>query len=104
VVRFSLKAHRSSSFVPGGGKLELSMHRSSLTYAGGGKLDLSLHHSSSLTPGGGFIGRLHGDVGGGSLLDSSDDSPSNSLSYNDECPHVKEVSSFELLLDFIFLL
>jgi hypothetical protein len=31
---------------------------------------------------------------------SSDDSPSDSLGYNDECPHIKEVSSYELLLDF----
>jgi hypothetical protein len=34
------------------------------------------------------------------MASSSDDSPSNSSGYNDECPHVKEVSSFELLLDF----
>jgi hypothetical protein len=34
------------------------------------------------------------------VASSSNDSPSNSLGYNDECPHVKEVSSFELLLDF----
>jgi hypothetical protein len=32
-----------------------------------------------------------------------DDSSSTSSSYNDECPHVKEVSSYELLLDFNFL-
>jgi hypothetical protein len=31
---------------------------------------------------------------------SSNDSPSASLDYNDECPHVKEMSSYELLLDF----
>jgi hypothetical protein len=31
---------------------------------------------------------------------SSDDAPSNSLGYNNECPHIKEVSSCELLLDF----
>jgi hypothetical protein len=31
---------------------------------------------------------------------SSNDSPSDSPGYNDECPHVKEVSSYELLLDF----
>jgi hypothetical protein len=31
---------------------------------------------------------------------SSDNSPSISSGYNDECPHVKEVSSYELLLDF----
>jgi hypothetical protein len=31
---------------------------------------------------------------------SSDDSPSDSSGYNDECPHIKEVSSYELLLDF----
>jgi hypothetical protein len=31
---------------------------------------------------------------------SSDDSPSDSLGYNDECPYIKEVSSYELLLDF----
>jgi hypothetical protein len=34
---------------------------------------------------------------------SSDDSPSDSLGYNDECPHVKEVSSYEVLLDFNYL-
>jgi hypothetical protein len=28
------------------------------------------------------------------------DSSSTSSGYNDECPHVKEVSSYELLLDF----
>jgi hypothetical protein len=28
----------------------------------------------------------------------SDDSPSDSLGYNDKCPYVKEVSSYELLL------
>jgi hypothetical protein len=28
------------------------------------------------------------------------DSSSTSLGYNDECPHVKEVSSYELLLNF----
>jgi hypothetical protein len=33
----------------------------------------------------------------------SDDSPSDSSGYNNECPHVKEVSSYELLLDFKFL-
>jgi hypothetical protein len=27
--------------------------------------------------------------------ESSDDSPSDSSGYNDECPHVKEVSSYE---------
>jgi hypothetical protein len=32
--------------------------------------------------------------------DSSDDAPSASSGYNDECPHVKEVSSYKLLLDF----
>jgi hypothetical protein len=31
---------------------------------------------------------------------SFDDSPLASSGYNDECPHVKEVSSYELLLDF----
>jgi hypothetical protein len=31
---------------------------------------------------------------------SSDDSPSASSGYNDECPHVKGVSSYELFLDF----
>jgi hypothetical protein len=31
---------------------------------------------------------------------SSDDSPSDSSGYNNECPHIKEVSSYELLLDF----
>jgi hypothetical protein len=31
---------------------------------------------------------------------SSDDSPAASSGYNDECPHVKEVSSYQLLLDF----
>jgi hypothetical protein len=31
---------------------------------------------------------------------SSDDSPSASSGYNDECLHIKEVSSYELLLDF----
>jgi hypothetical protein len=31
---------------------------------------------------------------------SSDDSPLASLGYNDECPHVKDVSSYELFLDF----
>jgi hypothetical protein len=31
---------------------------------------------------------------------SSDDFPSVSSGYNDECPHVKEVRSYELLLDF----
>jgi hypothetical protein len=31
---------------------------------------------------------------------SSNDSSSTSLGYNDECPHVKDVSSYELLLDF----
>jgi hypothetical protein len=31
---------------------------------------------------------------------SSNDS---SLGYNDECPHVKEVRSYELLLDFNYL-
>jgi hypothetical protein len=35
---------------------------------------------------------------------SSDDSPSASSSYNDECPNVKEVTSYELLLDFNYLL
>jgi hypothetical protein len=34
------------------------------------------------------------------VASSSDDSPSDSLGYNDECPHVKDVSSYELLLDF----
>jgi hypothetical protein len=34
------------------------------------------------------------------LASSSDDSPSDSSGYNDECPHVKEVNSYELLLDF----
>jgi hypothetical protein len=34
---------------------------------------------------------------------SSDDSPSNSSGYNDECPHIKKVSSYELLLDFNYL-
>jgi hypothetical protein len=34
---------------------------------------------------------------------SSDDSPSASSGYNDECPHVKEVSSYELFLDFNYL-
>jgi hypothetical protein len=31
---------------------------------------------------------------------SFDDSPSDSSGYNDECPHVKDVSSYKLLLDF----
>jgi hypothetical protein len=31
---------------------------------------------------------------------SSDDSPSTFSDYNHECPHVKEMSSYELLLDF----
>jgi hypothetical protein len=31
---------------------------------------------------------------------SSEDSPLDSSGYNDECPHVKEISSYELLLDF----
>jgi hypothetical protein len=31
---------------------------------------------------------------------SSDDYPSASSGYNDACPHVKDVSSYELLLDF----
>jgi hypothetical protein len=31
---------------------------------------------------------------------SSNDSPSDSLGYNSECPDVKEVTSYELLLDF----
>jgi hypothetical protein len=31
---------------------------------------------------------------------SSDDSPSGSSGYNDKCPHVKEVSSYEHILDF----
>jgi hypothetical protein len=31
---------------------------------------------------------------------SSDDFPLASSGYNDECPHIKEVSSYELLLDF----
>jgi hypothetical protein len=31
---------------------------------------------------------------------STDDSPSASSGYNDECPYVKEVSSYELFLDF----
>jgi hypothetical protein len=31
---------------------------------------------------------------------SSNDSPSDSSGYNVECPHVKEVSSYELLVDF----
>jgi hypothetical protein len=34
---------------------------------------------------------------------SSDDSPSDSSGYNDKCSHVKEVSSYELLLDFNYL-
>jgi hypothetical protein len=34
---------------------------------------------------------------------SSDDSPSASSGYNDECPHVKELSSYELILDFNYL-
>jgi hypothetical protein len=34
---------------------------------------------------------------------SSDDYPSDSSGYNDKCPHVKEVSSYELLLDFNYL-
>jgi hypothetical protein len=34
---------------------------------------------------------------------SSDDSPSASSGYNDKCPHVKEVSSYELFLDFNYL-
>jgi hypothetical protein len=34
------------------------------------------------------------------VASSSDDSPTNSSGYNDECPHVKEVSPYELLLDF----
>jgi hypothetical protein len=31
---------------------------------------------------------------------SSNDSPSAPLGYNDECPHIKEVRSYELFLDF----
>jgi hypothetical protein len=31
---------------------------------------------------------------------SFDDSPLDSSGYNDECPHIKQVSSYELLLDF----
>jgi hypothetical protein len=31
-------------------------------------------------------------------------SDSSSLGYNDECAHVKEVSSYELLLDFNYLI
>jgi hypothetical protein len=31
---------------------------------------------------------------------SSDDSPSAFSGYNDECPHIKEVGSYEVLLDF----
>jgi hypothetical protein len=34
------------------------------------------------------------------VASSSIDSPSDSSGYNDECPHVKKVSSYELLLDF----
>jgi hypothetical protein len=34
------------------------------------------------------------------VASSSDNTPSGYLGYNDECPHVKEVSSYELLLDF----
>jgi hypothetical protein len=34
---------------------------------------------------------------------SSDESPSDSSGYNDECPHVKKVSSYELLLYFNYL-
>jgi hypothetical protein len=34
---------------------------------------------------------------------SSDDTPSASSGYNDECPHIKEVSLYELLLDFNYL-
>jgi hypothetical protein len=30
----------------------------------------------------------------------SDNSSSGFLGYNDECPHIKEVSSYELILDF----
>jgi hypothetical protein len=38
------------------------------------------HHSSSLAPGVGFIGRLHGDVGGGS---SSSGTSGGSSSFSD---------------------
>jgi hypothetical protein len=31
------------------------------------------------------------------MEESSDDSPSDSLGYNEECMHIKEVSSYELL-------
>jgi hypothetical protein len=31
------------------------------------------------------------------VKESSDDSPSDSSGYNDECSHIKEVSSYELL-------
>jgi hypothetical protein len=34
---------------------------------------------------------------------SSGDSPSSSSGYNNEWPHVKEVSSYELLLDFNYV-
>jgi hypothetical protein len=37
------------------------------------------------------------------VASSSDDSPSDYSGYNDECPHVKEVSSYELLLNFNYL-
>jgi hypothetical protein len=34
---------------------------------------------------------------------SDDPPPSASSGYNDECPHIKEVSLYELLLDFNYL-
>jgi hypothetical protein len=34
------------------------------------------------------------------VASSSEDSLSDSSGYNDECPHVKEVNSYDLLLDF----
>jgi hypothetical protein len=37
------------------------------------------------------------------VASSSNDSPSDSSGYKDECPHVKEVNSYELLLDFNYL-
>jgi hypothetical protein len=64
-------------------------------------------------PEGSFIERLGGDVGGPPHCSSSStpgdsssssmpggSSSSDSSGYNDECPHIKEVSSYELLIDF----
>jgi hypothetical protein len=85
------------------------------------KLQTPPHSSSSLALGGDFVGWLSGDVGGPPQCSSSssthvtppppaclvappslthmeevssDDSPSDSSGYNEECPHVIEVSSY----------